>query len=272
MARTNRWDTDDIIAADAEAKRYPPFEVALGAVLTHRASGTRGKVVAFTEGARIIIEDPMGDRHEFRPFEGAFAHRGRGVVLKTSRAPVDRPRRFTASGSVDAGPTPARVAKASRIWVEGIHDAELLEQIWGDDLRVEGIVVEPLHGADDLADEVERFGPSSDRKLGVLLDHLVAGSKETRLAAIVSDPNVLITGHPYIDIWQAVRPGVIGLDTWPEVPRGHPWKEGVVTSLGLSVYPGEFWQTVRAKVTSYKDVETPLITAVERLIDFVTVA
>jgi hypothetical protein len=271
MAETNRWDTDDIIAADAEAKRYPTFEVSLGEVLTHRASGTRGKVVAFTEGARIIIEDPMGERHEYRPFEGAFAHRGRGVVLKASKAPLDRPRRFTASGSVDTGPAPARVAKASRIWVEGIHDAELLEQIWGDDLRVEGIVVEPLHGADDLATKIGTFGPSSRRRLGVLLDHLVEGSKESRLAAEVSDPNVLIAGHPYVDIWQAVRPAVIGIAAWPEVPRGRPWKEGVVASLGLTTDPGEFWQSVRAKVASYRDVETPLITAVERLIDFVTV-
>ena len=45
---------------------------------------------------------------------------------------------------------PAKVAKASRIWVEGIHDAALVERIWGDDLRVEGVVVEPLDGIDDL--------------------------------------------------------------------------------------------------------------------------
>ena len=53
----------------------------------------------------------------------------------------------------------AHVARASRIWVEGVHDAELVERVWGDDLRIEGIVVERLDGADHLADEVRAFGP-----------------------------------------------------------------------------------------------------------------
>ena len=43
-----------------------------------------------------------------------------------------------------------------------------------------------------------------------------------------------------------------------------------MAALHLRAEPGEFWQSVRSKVTSYRDVETPLITAVERLIDFVT--
>ena len=272
MAPDDRWAVDDVIAADAEAKQYPIFEVAPGAVLTHRASGTRGTVVTFTEGARIVIEDPAGSRHEYRPFDGAFAQRGQAVRLKAAPPShsADRPRRFTASGSIEADPTPARVAAASRIWVEGVHDAELIEQIWGDDLRVEGIVVEPLHGIDDLAERIAAFAPTSRARLGVLLDHLVAGSKESRIAATVTGPHVLVTGHPYVDVWQAVRPGVIGLAAWPEVPIGEPWKEGVVAALGLRTDPGTFWKSVLNKVSSYRDVETPLITAVEQLIDFVT--
>ena len=38
----------------------------------------------------------------------------------------------------------ARVARQSRIYVEGRHDAELVERIWGDDLRHVGVVVEHL--------------------------------------------------------------------------------------------------------------------------------
>ena len=53
----------------------------------------------------------------------------------------------------------ARVARASRIWVEGIHDAALVERIWGDDLRIEGVVVEPLDGIDELPQAVRGFGP-----------------------------------------------------------------------------------------------------------------
>ena len=50
----------------------------------------------------------------------------------------------------------AAVARASRIYVEGRHDAELVEKIWGDDLRVVGVVVEYLEGVDDLPAIVAR--------------------------------------------------------------------------------------------------------------------
>ena len=53
------------------------------------------------------------------------------------------------------------MARASRILVEGVHDAELVEKVWGDDLRVEGVVVERLDGMDHLAAVVAfRPGPA----------------------------------------------------------------------------------------------------------------
>ena len=188
----------------------------------------------------------------------------------SSSCPRPNPRpKITASGSIDAGDVPARVARASRIWVEGIHDAELIEKVWGADLRVEGVVVEQLEGADDLAERVRGFRPGDRRRLGILLDHLVDGSKESRIAAEIDDRNVRITGHPYVDIWQAVKPSVIGIDHWPEVPKGQPWKEGVISALGITATPASFWKHVLGKVTSWKDLETPLLGAVEELIDFV---
>jgi hypothetical protein len=265
----DRWQHDDVIAADLAARAYPVLEGPMGKELTHRSSGTRGTVVAFTEGARIVLEDPVGGRHEYKPFDGAFAHRGTAVALRAGARPAPQRRRLTPSGSIDAGPARARVAAASRIWVEGIHDAELIEKIWGDDLRVEGIVVEPMHGADGLAALVGGFGPGPRRRLGILLDHMVEGSKEARLAAAVRGPHVLVTGHPYVDVWEAIRPGVAGIERWPEVPKGEPWKEGVVAALGTRSAPGEFWGTILARVSDYRDVETPLVTAVEMLIDFV---
>ena len=45
---------------------------------------------------------------------------------------------------------------------------------------------------------------------------------------------MLVTGHPYIDIWQAVRPAAVGIAAWPTVPRGVDWKTGVCAALGLS--------------------------------------
>jgi hypothetical protein len=163
----------------------------------------------------------------------------------------------------------ARVARASRIWVEGVHDAALVERIWGDDLRIEGVVVEPLDGIDELPAEVAAFGPNRTARLGVLVDHLVPGSKESRIVASVTSPHVLVTGHPYIDIWQAVKPARIGIRAWPVIPPGRPWKEGVCAALGVAE-PPELWRRILASVSSFRDVETPLIGAMERLIDFVT--
>ena len=164
----------------------------------------------------------------------------------------------------------ARVARASRILVEGVHDAELVEKVWGDDLRVEGVVVERLDGMDDLAAVVRELQPGPGRRLGVLLDHLVDGSKESRVAAAVRHPHVLVTGTPYVDVWQAVRPRAAGIAAWPEVPRGRPWKEGVIAALGLDVSPGEFWRMLLAKVSTFADLDPTLVGAVEQLIDFVT--
>src|SRR5207342_1991936 len=115
------------------------------------------------------------------------------VVLSAplTRSAPATPRR-TASGSVAVTGGRARVARESRIFVEGKHDAELVEKVWGDDLRVEGVVVEHLGGIDDLPAVVREFAPARDRRLGVLVDNLVAGSKESRLAAQVVSPHVRV--------------------------------------------------------------------------------
>ncbi len=124
------------------------------------------------------------------------------------------------------------MARASRIFVEGRHDAELVEKVWGDDLRIEGVVVELLDGVDHLAEVLASFGPGPERKVGVLVDHLVPGSKEQRIAAQVEGEHVLVVGHPFIDIWAAVKPERVGLDRWPDMPRDIEWKKGVCAHLG----------------------------------------
>ncbi|MFA1236688.1 DUF3097 family protein, partial [Klebsiella pneumoniae] len=133
----------------------------------------------------------------------------------------------------------------------GRHDAELVEKVWGDDLRIEGVVVEYLGGVDDLAEHLRDFGPGPERRVGVLVDHLVPGSKESRIAAQVRSPHVLVTGHPFIDIWQAVKPQAVGIAAWPNVPRGVLWKEGVLAALGWGDNVGEGWQRILGSVTSY---------------------
>jgi hypothetical protein len=222
----------------------------------------------------VVLEDRHGKRREFPMLPASFLLDGRPVTLvRPAPAPAATgARKKTASGSYAVSGATARVARASRIWVEGVHDAALVERIWGDDLRVEGIVVEPLGGIDDLAAHVREFEPGPHRRVGVLVDHLVAGSKETRIAAAVRrEPNVLVTGHPYVDVWQAVKPTALGIASWPDVPRGIDWKAGICTALRVSD-PREMWRRVLGSVNSFADVEVPLLRAVEELIDFVTVA
>jgi len=232
-----------------------------------------GKAVAAGEKRDTVILADRGDRRREFPLEPAsFLLEGELVTLVRPRpsavAPATPGR--TASGSVAVANVRAQVAKASRIWVEGVHDAALVERIWGEDLRIEGIVVEPLGGIDDLAEHVRAFAPSPTRRLGVLVDHLVAGSKETRIAASVNSTHVLINGHPYVDIWQAVKPSALGISAWPTVPRSQPWKDGIAAALGYSD-PREVWRRVLGSVNSYADVEVPLLRSVEELIDFVTI-
>jgi hypothetical protein len=162
------------------------------------------------------------------------------------------------------------VARASRIYVEGRHDAELVEKIWGDDLRDVGVVVEYLGGIDDLPAIVDRFSPEPGRRLGVLVDHLVSGSKESRIAARIRSPHVLVVGHPFIDVWAAVKPGRLGLDRWPSVPRGVGWKEGVLAAIGWPADAAAAWRRILGSVQSFADLEPAFLGRVEELIDFVT--
>ncbi len=240
-----------------------------GLVVRHRTSGVVGRIARFGP-QRVVLIDGDGREHALPVAAGAFSVGGRTVTLVRPPAPPKGDRAgVTASGSIAPASTGARVAVPSRIMVEGLHDAELVEKIWGDDLRAEGVVVEPLHGADDLSRVIAEFGPAPERRLGVLLDHLVIDSKEYRLAAEAATDNVLIRGHRYVDVWEAVRPQVLGLESWPRIPKGTPWKEGIRQTLGFAGTTGELWRAILGRVSSYRDLEPSLVGAVEELIDFV---
>jgi hypothetical protein len=257
------------ILAGRRKRTVPRLEAEVGLVIEDPASGFCGAVVRFEHG-NVVLADRHGRHRVFPLVEAGFLVDGKPVTL-VRPAPQPQPRQpvRSASGSVRVEGLKARTARDSRLWVEGIHDAELVERVWGHDLRVEGVVVEPLDGIDELADRVREFGTGPGRRLGVLVDHLVDGSKESRIVAGVRDPNVLVTGHPYVDVWQAVKPASVGIGTWPVVPRGVPWKEGICAALGWGE-PADGWRRVLAGVRGFRDLETPLIGSVERLIDFVT--
>ena len=232
MTKRDRWANNDILESFRK-REYIVREIQDGMTLTHTASRITGTVTEFSQGGQVVLIDQWGERHSFQALDGAFMHNGVRVAMREPAEASQAARRFTASGSIEAERSRARIARASRIWVEGVHDAELIEKIWGNDLREAAIVVEPLHGADDLASAVAQFRPGPDRKIGVLLDHLIEGSKETRIAQSVRHTDVLILGHPYVDIWQAIKPDTFGIAGWPRVPLGQPWKEGVIEGLGF---------------------------------------
>jgi hypothetical protein len=275
----SRQYSQDVLATPRRRpgqRQLPRVTAERGLVVEDSAAEFCGAVVLCEKDA-VTLEDGRGRRRVF-PLSAPFRLEGRPVLLvRPSQSagpggPSHSPRApaRTASGSIAAPPSRAKVAKASRIYVEGRHDAELVEKIWGDDLRDVGVVVEYLEGIDDLAAIVADFSPEPTRRLGVLVDHLVTGSKESRIAAQVQSPHVLIVGHPFIDVWAAVKPSALGIPGWPQVPRGQPWKEGVLAAIGWRPDTAAAWQRILRSVTSFADLEPEFLGRVEELIDFVT--
>ncbi len=272
--RSSRYGSDVLAGADARRPKVRQVEATAGLVVECAATGWCGAVVGWQRGAdgvALVLEDRHGTRRPFA-LHGSFLIDGDLVRLVRPAPAASAPAR-TASGSVAAPGGRAQVARASRIWVEGRHDAELVERIWGADLRAVGVVVLELGGVDDLVPRLAEFGPGPGRRAAALVDHLVPGSKETRIAEQARarwPADVLVLGHPYVDVWQAVRPQVAGIDAWPRIPPGTPWKEGVCAALGWGTDTGAAWRALLGRVRTFADLEPSLLGRVEELIDFVT--
>jgi Protein of unknown function (DUF3097) len=274
----DRYGSDVLANNPHRAKpRSTEQPVEIGLVVEDAQSGYVGAVVCVEYG-RMELEDRQGRRKPF-PVGPGYLIDGNPVILTAPKKAAPKPTR-TASGSVAVAGARAKVALQSRIYVEGRHDAELVEQVWGDDLRIEGVVVEYLGGVDDLTSIVREFRPGPGRRLGVLVDHLVASSKEARIAdAVRKGPggeHTLVVGHPFIDIWQAVKPERLGIAQWPVIPKGTDWKKGVCRALGWPAAhqadTARAWQRIRGRVRDWNDLDPALIGRVEELIDFVTAA
>jgi hypothetical protein len=277
----DRYGTD-VLKTDWRAPkrgRATELPATVGEVVEEITTDFCGEIVAVDRDLdTVTLEDRRRTRRTF-PLGPGFLVDGKPVVLTrpTRQGAPAKPIR-TASGSVAVDGVKARVARASRIFVEGRHDAELVEKVWGDDLRIEGVVVEYLGGVDDLSDHLRDFKPGPDRKVGVLVDHLVKGSKESRIAQGIArsavGKHVLIVGHPFIDIWAAVKPQRLGFERWPDVPRTIEWKYGVCQQLGWphrnQTDIARAWQHILGGVRSFQDLDPALLGRVEELIDFVT--
>lgn len=280
MAERDRWGRygDDVLAGDWKAPprgRSTEVPAEPGMVVEEVTTGWCGEVVRVERDLGTVA---LEDRHlkvKVFPLGPGFLLEGRPVVLVAPAAAAPAAPARTASGSRAVVGHRARVALPSRILVEGKHDAELVEKVWGHDLRVEGVAVEMLHGVDDLVAVVDDFDPGPQRRLGILVDHLVPGSKESRIAARLSGrAHVLVVGHPYVDVWQAVKPGRLGVAAWPVVPRHLEWKRGVCAAFGWphaeQADVARAWQHILSRVDSWTDLEPEFLGRVEELIDFVT--
>lgn len=279
---TDRYGRD-VLSADPLPPRPTSRPVAadVGLVVEEVTTGWVGAVLRTEKSGGmhvVVLEDRQGRRRTFRLGPGFWIDGAPVELVAPVAASAPAAPARTASGSRAVVGAKARVARESRILVEGRHDAELVERVWGDDLRVEGVVVEMLDGVDHLEDVIAEFEPGPGRRLGVLVDHLVPGSKEQRIAdqALRAAPRgtVLVVGHPYVDVWQAVRPARLGLERWPVIERGTEWKDGILRELG---WPHEdqadvarAWKRILGTVRSYADLEPALLGRVEELIDFVT--
>lgn len=269
----------DVLSGDWRARGRPQMmtvDAVVGLVVEVLAEegADDGFVGAITrvEKNLVTLED-RGGRLRVFPLGAGYLIDGEAAVLVAPKAAPAGPAR-TASGSRLAAEQRARVARASRIFVEGRHDAELVEKVWGADLRAEGVVVEYLEGVDHLPEVLAAEPATAQRRIGVLVDHLVPGSKESRIAAQVAGPHVLVAGHPYIDVWQAVKPQRLGLNAWPDIPRGTEWKHGICAHLGWPHADQSdialAWQRILGTVRTYTDLEPVLLAPVEQLIDFTT--
>lgn len=276
-AMEDRYGTDVLAPGwrDRGATRSADVPAEPDLVVEVAGDGFCGAVTRVQAGM-VELEDWKGRRRSF-PLGGGFMIDGEPVRLGPPVPRTAAPSR-TASGSFAVSDARARTALPSRILVEGRHDAELVEKVWGDDLRVEGVVVEYLQGIDLLGELLAVAPPAADRRYGVLVDHLVPGSKESRIAEQIArgphGTHLRIVGHPFVDVWQCVTPAALGIRAWPEIPRGTDWKTGVCRAFG---WPADSqadiahaWKRILSRVRSYRDLEPALLGRVEELIDFVT--
>jgi hypothetical protein len=269
---------NDVLSGDwRKPKRGRSVEVVVerGMVIEDATSGFCGEIMVIEKDlGMMILEDRKKVRRSF-PLGPGYLLDGKPIIARPPSAATKATSTRTASGSVAVQGVKARVALPSRIYVEGRHDAELVEKVWGDDLRIEGVAVEYLGGIDDLSSVVAEFNPGPGRVLGVLVDHLVPGSKESRIAAeFEGHPHVLVVGHPYVDVWQSVKPRCLDMDAWPVIDRSQEWKYGICKALGWPHHDQKdiamAWKRILGKVESYSDLEPSFLGRVEELIDFVT--
>src|SRR5260370_36667648 len=119
----------DVLAAGRRQPRSTEHPAELGMVVEDAETGYVGAVVRVEYG-RVQLEDRHGRTRGF-PLGPGYLLEGRPVILTAPRRAAPTGVGRTASGSVAVPDARARVARASRIYVEGRDDAELVGPRWG---------------------------------------------------------------------------------------------------------------------------------------------
>ena len=176
-----------------------------------------GAVVAWDK-ATVTLEDRAGRLRIFELGPASFLVDGKPVTLVRPASQARKGPLRSASGSVAVPNAPARVARESRIYVEGAHDAELVEKVWGHDLRVEGVVVEFLEGVDDLPSIVAEFAPGPG---GAWAFSWTIWSRAPRRAASPSGSVENTSWSPDTPMWMSGRPYVLAPSGSSAGPRCH---------------------------------------------------
>lgn len=275
------WGAQDLNAARMSRQAPPPRKVPLRrGLLIEDINGWVGEVVKAERigGALFFgLEDAKGRVKNF-PLGPGYLIEGEPVEIVAPVAAKEPKRTISRSGSIAVKNAPARVrappASGLRVCTtpsswrrSGATICALRALLWS---RCTAWMILPV-----------RFVSSRrpGRRLGILVDHLIEGTKEQRIVAeAMAVPgaagHVKIVGHPFIDIWQAVKPSVLGLKAWPQVPRGEDFKKGTLRRLGqpheTQADVAQAWKHILSCVDSYADLDPTLLGPVESLIDFLT--
>src|SRR6202030_845660 len=109
-------------------REVPEVQAERGLVVEDSEGRFCGAVVGYEKGA-VTLEDRHGKRRVFPLAPRAFLLEGQPVTLVAPAPATPAPPARTASRAVGPPASRAKVARASRIYVEGKHDAELVEKI-----------------------------------------------------------------------------------------------------------------------------------------------
>ncbi len=192
-------------------RTVPEVPAEPGLVVEDPASGFCGAVVA-ADAREVTLEDRHGRRRVFPLLPAGVPGRGRRGHAGAARAARPAAPARSASGSVAGG----RAHGAHRAGGADLGGGPARRRAGGAGVGPRPAGRGRRRGAD------ARHGRPGRRGRGVRARARGGGSgcwsttswpgrRSPAAAAASPGPHVLVTGHPYVDVWQAVKPSVVGI-------------------------------------------------------------